>query len=82
MDLLKVFNCLRHSFWNKTKRGVPQGSVLGLLLFVVFINDIFKLIEKSEIGNFVDGNVIYNLDEDFSSLLENLKHDMKILCLE
>ena len=40
------------------------------------------LIEKREIGNFVDGNVIYNLDEDFSSLLENLKHDMKILCLE
>ena len=71
-----------YSFWNKTKRGVPQGSVLGLLLFVVFINDIFKLIEKSEIGNFVDGNVIYNLDEDFSNLLENLKHDMKILCLE
>ena len=71
-----------YSFWNKTKTGVPQGSVLGLLLFVVFINDIFKLIEKSEIGNFVDGNVIYNLDEDFSNLLENLKHDMKILCLE
>ena len=71
-----------YSFWNETKRGVPQGSVLGLLLFVVFINDIFKLIEKSEIGNFVDGNVIYNLDEDFSNLLENLKHDMKILCFE
>ena len=68
-----------YSEWNEIKRGVPQGSVLGSLVFNVFINDIFMFIEKSEIFNFADDNTIYNCGEDLSNILENLKHDMKIL---
>ena len=36
-------------------------------------------IEKSEICSSADDNAIYDPDEDLSSILENLKHDMKIL---
>ena len=36
-------------------------------------------IEKSEICNFADDNTIYDCGEDLSNILENLKHDMKIL---
>ena len=68
-----------YSLWNEIKRGVPQGSLLGSLLFNVFINDIFMLIEKSEICNFADDNTIYDCGGDLSNILENLKHDMKIL---
>ena len=35
-------------------------------------------IEKSEICNFADDN-IYVCGEDLSNILENLKHDMKII---
>ena len=37
------------------------------------------VIEKSEICNFADDNIIYVCGDDLSNILENLKHDMKIL---
>ena len=70
---------LLDSIWNENKRGVPQGSTLGPLLFNAFINDIFMFIEKTEICNFADDNTIYDCGEDLSNILENLKHDLRIL---
>ena len=68
-----------YSVWNEIKRGVPQGSILGPLLFNVFINDIFMFIEKSEICNFADDKTIYDCGQDLPNIFENLKHDIKIL---
>ena len=48
----KVGSC--YSKWSEIKHGIPQGSMLGPLLFNIFINDLFFVIEKSDICNFAD----------------------------
>ena len=56
--------------------GVPQGSVLGPLLFNIFINDIFYAIEASEICNFADDNTIYALSHSVEAMIAKLEIDI------
>ena len=51
----------------------------GKLLFIAAFINIFIFTEKTEICNFADDNTIYDCGEDLSNILENLKHDLKIL---
>ena len=67
------------SFWSDVKRGLPKESILGLLLFNKFINDLLIFIENCEICNFADDNTLYSGGMELSSILENLKHDTKII---
>ena len=52
-----------YSKWSEIRRGIPQGLILGLILFNIFINDIFMIIEQSAICNFADDNTLYSCGE-------------------
>ena len=61
------------------KRGGPQRSALGPLLFNVVISDLFMFIENCNICNFADDNTLYSGGMELSSVLENLKHNTKTI---
>jgi Reverse transcriptase (RNA-dependent DNA polymerase). len=59
--------------WETVKRGVPQGSVLGPLLYNIYINDFPKIISKlSHTLLFADDTSILVISADYIELNQKL----------
>ena len=66
-----------HSSWSTVSSGVPQGSVLGPLLFLVYVNDIPSSVD-STILLFADDAKLYRSIRCEADYLQ-LQHDIAIL---
>ena len=65
------------SDWHYISSGVPQGSILGPLLFNIYINDLLLCIEKSRICNFADDNTLYASGANIGDVATCLKVDIE-----
>ncbi len=87
LDWLRSYLCKRKqrvtingeaSSWKETNAGVPQGSILGPLLFLFFINDITDNIQ-SNISLFADDTSLMETVTDITISFNQLNQDLATL---
>ena len=64
--------------YSPVESGVPQGSVLGPLLFLVYINDLEKNI-KSRVKFYADDTMIFSVVQDLYISAADLNNDLKTI---
>ena len=68
----------KSSFLNVTC-GVPQGSILGPLLFLIYINDMKNSVKNSILHHFADDTNLLCSDVDEKSLRKKMNEDLRLI---
>ena len=65
------------SDYSSIDSGVPQGSVLGPLLFLIYINDLENI--KSNVIFFADDTMLFSVVNNPAISANELNHDLKVI---
>ena len=67
-----------YSSWEEIMFGIPQGSILGPLLFNIFLCD-YSLLENINIASYVDDNTPFNTGSSIEEVIQELENAAKTL---
>ena len=80
--LKKRQQCVRisniYSGFEEIISGVPQGSIVGPILFNAFLNDFFYDIENASVHNFADDNTLSCFAKTVKDLINVLKEESEV----
>ena len=72
--MLSISKLRNDSATIEVNAGIAQGTVLGPLLFIFYMNDIFSVVHRSRLTLFADDCVIYfsaNIWKNISDILQS-----------
>ena len=67
------------SVWSEIKRGVPQGSILGALLFTLYVNNLPQMVKRGEVRQYADDTTLSLVCKNACDLEEGLTKNVEVV---
>ena len=70
-------NCISASLG--VKQGVPQGSIIGPLMYIKYANDLSKIVKHNHIALYADDTVLYSKNKNLTMAVKKMQKDLSAL---